>query len=357
MSIYKDKNGSWYTKFRYKDWQGNVKWITKRGFGTKREASQWEREFLLQKSNDMSMCFSDFIKIYESDIGPRLKRSTFECKHHIIETKLLPYFGKKKVCDITAADIVQWQNLLLTHLDPSTGKRYSSSYLKTIHNQLSAVLNHAVRFYGLQKNEARTAGNMGSEKGIVMKFWTKEEYLRFADAMMDDPKAYYCFEVLYWCGIREGELLALTSDDIDFKSSTISISKTYHRIKGEDVITDPKTPKSRRIVEMPEFIRDELCDYFSMCPNLASTDRIFPVTKEYLLRRMISGSEKAGVKRIRIHDLRHSHVSLLINMGFSALEIAERVGHESIDITYRYAHLFPNTQKTMANRLHLERGN
>ena len=85
--------------------------------------------------------------------------------------------------------------------------------------------------------------------------------------------------------------------------------------------------------------------------GLKKKDRIFSVTKSYLHHEMDRGAKAAGVKRIRIHDLRHSHISLLIDMGFSAVAIADRVGHESIEITYRYAHLFPTKQKEMANRL------
>lgn len=85
--------------------------------------------------------------------------------------------------------------------------------------------------------------------------------------------------------------------------------------------------------------------------GLKKKDRIFTVTKSYLHHEMDRGAKAAGVKRIRIHDLRHSHISLLIDMGFSAVAIADRVGHESIEITYRYAHLFPFKQKEMANRL------
>ena len=77
-------------------------------------------------------------------------------------------------------------------------------------------------------------------------------------------------------------------------------------------------------------------------------ERIFQLSKSYLYRKMEQGSKQQGIQRIRVHDLRHSHVSLLIHMGYSALAIADRMGHESIDITYRYAHLFPSVQKQMA---------
>ena len=357
MSVHKDKNGKWLVKLRYTDWRGDAKDTTKRGFSTKREATEWERNFLLQKAADLNMTFADFAKVYRNDREPRLKESTQATKDHIITTKLIPAFGKKRLCDISASDIVQWQNELLRYHDPVTKKPYSKSYLKTVHNQLSAILNHAVRYYGLKRNEAAVAGNMGSEKDIEMDFWTKEEYLQFSEEMMDDPKAYYCFEMLYWCGIREGEVLALCKNDFNFTKQEVSITKTYHRLGKRDIITDPKTPKGRRKVQMPEFLCEEMQDYFNSLYDLAPDERIFPFNKGFLHRKMTEGSEKAGIKRIRVHDLRHSHVSLLINMGFSAIEIADRVGHESIDITYRYAHLFPNTQRKMANTLNMERMN
>lgn len=228
-------------------------------------------------------------------------------------------------------------------------------YLKTLHNQLSAVFNHAVRHYNLKVNPAAQAGNMGKPKGREMLFWTKAEYLKFAEAMMDKPLSYYAFEMLYWCGVREGELLALTPGDFDFEKQTVTISKSYQRIKGKDVITDPKTPKSNRVIQMPAFLCEEMRDYIKSLYGVKPTDRIFTVTKSYLHREMDRGAKEAGVKRIRIHDLRHSHISLLIDMGFTALAIADRVGHESIDITYRYAHLFPTRQAEMADKLDMER--
>lgn len=351
MPAYKDsKTNSWYVKFRCKNWKDEIKWITKRGFPTKREALQWEHEYQLRRAGDITMQFKDFTILYEQGIRPRLKESTWDTKSAVIETKILPYFGEKKVCDIKTTDIVQWQNELLMYRD-SDGKPYSTSYLKTVHNQLSAILNYAVRYYNLPNNPARIVGNMGSEKGIVMKFWTIEEYKQFAEAVMDTPLAYYCFEMLYWCGIREGELLALTPSDFDLTAKTLSITKTYHRSKGEDIITEPKTPKSKRTISMPDFLCDEIQEYFNMLYDASPTDRAFPVSKSFLQYRLKAGIELAGLKRIRVHDLRHSHVSLLIHMGFSAVAIAERMGHESIDITYRYAHLFPSVQKNMASQL------
>ena len=352
MPVYKDdKRNTWFVKFQYKNWKDEKKWITKRGFKTKREALQWEKEFQLQQQGSVEMNFTDFVKVYREDRIPRLKESTAVMKDNVIDTKLIPFFGKKSIQEITTRDVMQWQNEMLRYRDPKSGKPYSKSYLKTIHNQLSAIFNHAVRHYKLKENPAMLVGNMGSEKGIEMKFWTKEEYLRFAEAMMDEPLAYYCFQVLYWCGVREGELLALTLEDIDFKNKTIRINKTFQHIKGRDIVTDPKTPKSKRTIQIPDFLVIELQDYVNMIYDLNPKERLFPVNKNYLYRMMKKGSETAGLQKIRVHDLRHSHVSLLIHLGYSAVAIADRVGHESVDITYRYSHMFPSVQKDMADKL------
>ena len=224
-------------------------------------------------------------------------------------------------------------------------------YLKTLHNQFSAIFNHAVKFYGLKDNPAAKVGNMGKAKAREMLFWTQEEYKKFSEEMMDKPLSFYDFEMLYWCGIREGELLALTPADFDFGRETVTISKSYQRIGGRDIITDPKTPKSNRTIKMPEFLCEEMQDYMKQLYRIGKNDRLFEVTKSYLHHEMDRGAKAAGVKRIRIHDLRHSHISLLIEMGYSAVAIADRVGHESINITYNYAHLFPSTQSDMADKL------
>ena len=356
MAAFRNKdNGSWFVQFRYTDWRGEKQQKFKRGFATKREAQEWERQFLMQKQADVNMTFESFAALYEKDVKPKLKLNTWLTKESIIKKKILPYFKNRKLSEIKATDIIDWQNEI-RKLTDSKGKPYSTTYLKTVHNQLSAIFNHAVKYYGLQVNPAQRAGNMGSEERREMLFWTKEEYLKFADAMMDKPMSFYAFEMLYWCGIREGELLALTPDDFDFRNRTVTINKSYQRIKGQDVITTPKTKKSNRTIQMPQFLCDEMQDYISKLYGAEHDSRIFPISKHYLTHEMVRGCKETGVKKIRIHDLRHSHVSLLIDMGFSALAIADRVGHEIIELTYRYAHLFPSKQAETAEKLDMERG-
>ena len=351
MPVFKNEdNGTWYVMARYVNWKGERKQKCKRGFATKREAQEWERMFKLQTSSDLDMSFEAFTELYINDVKNRLKENTWLTKEHIIRTKILPYFGKLKISEISTKEIITWQNEMLAYRDEKK-KPYSQTYLKTLHNQLSAIFNHAVRYYELRSNPAAKVGNMGREEHKEMLFWTKEEYKKFSFEMMDKPVSFYAFEMLYWCGIREGELLALTPADFNFDKETVTINKSYQRLKGQDVITSPKTIKSNRTIKMPKFLCEEMKEYLGMLYGLKKKDRIFTVTKSYLHHEMDRGAKAAGVKRIRIHDLRHSHISLLIDMGFSAVAIADRVGHESIDITYQYAHLFPSKQIEMAEKL------
>ena len=226
MAVYKEeKTNTWRAVYRYTDWNGERKQTQKRGFKTKREAQAWEREQLNKTSADLDMTFKSFVDLYTADMKTRLKENTWATKDHIIRTKLLPYFGRLKMCNITAQQIITWQNEMLNHKDEN-GKPYSPVYLKTVHNQLSAIFNHAVRYYNLRENPCKKAGSMGKKKNREMMFWTKEQYLKFAEVMMDKPLSFYAFEMLYWCGIREGELLALTPADFDFEKRTVSINKS-----------------------------------------------------------------------------------------------------------------------------------
>lgn len=355
MALLENKNNkTWEVRCYYKDDKGELKQKTKRGFRNKTEARNWERDFKLQNDLDLSMNFNSFVDIYMEDLKPRLKYNTWLTKKAIIDAKIRPYFKTKPLNQIKTSDIIKWQNEMMKYKSEG-GASYSQTYLKTINNQLSAIFNYASTMYDLTVNPAKKVKNMGKSRASEMSFWTKEEYLKFIDEVADKELSYYIFEILYWCGIREGELLALTKNDFDLDRKQLRINKSYQRLQGKDYITDPKTRKSERVISLPDFLVEELKQYFSKLYSVDKNDRLFPVTKNYLYYEMIRGSKAAGVKKIRIHDLRHSHVSLLIETGFSAVAIAERLGHESIEMTYHYAHLFPTRQKEMASRLHKER--
>ena len=248
MPTYKDeKKGTWYVSIRYLNWKGEHTRKLKRGFKSKKEAQEYERTFLLKESKNLDMSFKDFVDIYLKDCSHRVKLNTLNTKEYIIKMKILPYLGEKKINEIQPSDIKDWQNEMLMYRNDK-GEAFSPCYLKTLHNQLSAIFNYAVKLYNLPNNPARVAGNMGKEKSKEVEFWTKEEYLKFSEAMKDKDVSYHAFEILYWCGLR------------------------FYGCKDDT--------------------------------------RLFPISKSYLHHEMDRGCKETGVKRIRIHGLRHPYVKL-----------------------------------------------
>ncbi|MFR4917901.1 MAG: tyrosine-type recombinase/integrase [Coprococcus phoceensis] len=348
MTAYKDeKTGKWFAKFYYTNWQGIKKQKWKRGFATKKEALGFERDFLEKQSANPDMTFQNLYEIYMEDTAARLKQSTLLTKKAVLQTHILPFFGSKPINEIKASDVRRWQAKLM-----SSPNNYSQTYLKKINTELNSIINYAKRFYDLNTNPCGKAGTIGKAKAEEMDYWTYDEYIAFREGVKDKSLSYICFEVLYWTGMREGELLALSPADIDLDNKTISINRTYQRIEGKDVFTSPKTRKSKRKIPIPDFLCQELSDYIQSRYMPDADERLFPVTKSYLSHEMIRGCKNTDVKKIRIHDIRHSHASLLINQCCDALMLADRLGHEKVSTTLNtYSHLFPHKQQELVHSL------
>lgn len=349
MKAQKDGNkGTWLIQFYYTDWRGERKKKFKRGFRTKGEAEKWAIDFLQKQEADLDMNFEQFLELYYEDMKNRLRESTMRTKKYIIDLKILPYFAKKRINEIKASDIRTWQNELMK-------QGYKETYLKTVNNQLSAVFNYAMRYYELKNNPCHRAGSIGKSKADEMSFWTKQEFQQFIEGVRDKKQSYVAFQILYWTGMRIGELMALTFNDIDFEKRTITINKSYQRLGQKDVITPPKTPKSNRTISIPKFLTEEIKEYISQLYGILADDRMFSFTKAFLEHEMIRGVRETEVRKIRLHDIRHSHASLLVEMGFIPLAIAERLGHEKIETTLNtYSHLYPNKQNELADKLDME---
>ena len=350
MPVYKDeKRGTWYFKCNYRDWQGEIKTKMKRGFATKKEAQKCEREFIEMQSGNMNMKLANFVEVYFNDKGTRLKERSIMTKRTLIETKIIPYFGEKPMNEITAVDIIKWQNMLMN-------QEYSPTYLRMIQNQLTALFNHAERFYDLRDNPCKKVDKMGRSNARELNFWTKDEYEVFIKGFGAEDEMYrIIFQMLFWLGCRIGEVLALTASDIDLEQGIVSVSKTYFRRNKTDYITSPKTESSNRKITIPKFLKGEIKEYLDRQYELAPEDRIFPITDRAVQKKMKQKTEEAKLKPIRVHDLRHSHIALLIEKGLQPLIIAQRVGHDSVNTTMNiYGHLYPNKQKEVADLLNAE---
>lgn len=200
MPVYKDeKRNTWFCKCNYKDWLGESKSKMKRGFATKKDAQQWERDFLQKQSASMDMKFASFVEVYFEDKEPRLKERSIMAKRTLFETKIIPYFGEKQMNEITAVDIIKWQNALLN-------QDYKPTYLRMIQNQMTALFNHAEKFYDLKDNPCKKVDKMGRPNAKELNFWTKDEYEQFIQGFSSDEEMYrIIFQILFWLGCRVGD--------------------------------------------------------------------------------------------------------------------------------------------------------
>lgn len=355
MPAYKDKKrGTWYVNFYYQDWTGTTKQKRKRGFKREKDAKEWERNFLNSLQVNTDITFSNLVENYMEDLETRLKPTTIETKRNIIESKLLPFFGKLKIVDIDELAVRRWQNELLNYRDKQ-GNSYSETYLKTINNQLAAIMNYATIYYKLQRNPCRAVGSIGKSKADSMKIWTLDEFEQFI-SYEKKSAGHLAFNILFWTGIREGELLALTREDFTFDGVDeyrLNINKNFEIVKGTRYILTPKTDSSNRSVTIPQFLYHEMLEYYKGLYEPEPDDRIFYFTKSYLLTEIKRVAKLAQLEPIRVHDLRHSHASLLVEMGFNILMVSQRLGHEKVETTWQtYAHLYPDREKMLATQLH-----
>ncbi len=352
MPAYKDdKTGKWYVQFRYMDWTGERKQKRKRGFNLKREAEQWERDFLeqydfsnKQKTKQCSgISFENFVKIYFDDIS--IKNTTARSKEAIFRLHITPYFQNLKIEDITPSHIVRWQKTM-------ENKNLSPTYLRTINIQLSSLFNHAERFYGLKQHPCRVTQPIGSSQGEEMKFWTLDQYQKVLDVVpKTEVRFRLAFQILFWSGCRIGELLALKPQDIE-QENTLRIDQTYNRLDRKDNFNTPKTRKSERKVSIPDFLYQELLDYTNSLYGIKENDRIFMFTALSFSRNLKKYANLAGVEAIRTHDLRHSHASYLIDQNVNIMVISKRLGHSSVEITWNtYGHLYPEKDATELSRV------
>lgn len=354
MSAHKDsekkKGVSWYCQFYYTDWTGARHKKKKRGFPTKKAALDWQEEFLRINCRSSDITFEAMAELYYKDRESRNDEDTIANKRSMINTHVLPYFGNRIITGINHTDIRQWQNLMLKKTNPKNGKPYAPTYLRAINSALSTVFNFAEEFYNLKNNPCHRVKSIGKKRAGKMNFWTLDDYNL---AIKNEKKHAYriAFDLLFWTGVREGECLALTPQSILHEAKSIDIRHTFKRKKGEDIFGKTKTENSERETTMPEFLYQEIVNYLDSLYEYAPDERLIYFTRTALSRELNRLADLAHIKRIRVHDLRHSHVALLIELGYSISEIAERIGDTIEEVERTYAHLYPDKQRNIAAEL------
>lgn len=356
----KNNTYEWYfVKCWYTDSNGTLKRKTKRGFEREKDAKDWERKFLSQEhpadegKKNKTVFFSDLVEKYLQTKKDFRKQNTYRTNKSRIDAWILPYFHDKKVKDITLEDVLDWESYLKNSVNQN-GKPLSPSYIHNLVVELSSIFNYAVNIQGLPANPVASATAAGFKAGERVKhidFWTEEEFKKFLATFTEHDVYYTIFIIMFWTGCRRGEVLALTAADVT--ADYINIDKTYDVIDGKEVIEKPKTSSGVRQIRITPQLAALIDEYKHTLYNPAASDRLFPVSKSSLSRQFnnhIAAAE--GVHRIRLHDLRHSHASYLINHDYNILFVSKRLGHKDITTTLNiYSHPYKEKENEMMKRL------
>lgn len=339
-ALYDEKTKKWFCTFKYKDWTGRTRKTTKRGFTRKKEAIAYEVNFKASAQGIPSMPLEALAQKYLSDYKINRKRSSYLTVKNRISRYVTAELGAMPISEITPLTIKEWQNKLM-------GAGISASMIRSINVSFSAMMNYAVKYFNHPGNPFLKTGKTGK---ICKKvdFWELKDFLK-VESMIKCGYDKLVFAVLFWSGMRIGEFEALSANDIDFGADTISIRRTYnHALK---LMGPPKTSYSTRTVTMPKFIMKAISDYFEALPVMP--DYPFMLHPPTTMRaRLEKYANEAGVKRITLHDLRHSHASYLIQQGVAITAISKRLGHSSPAITLNiYAHVYKDNDAEIAQMI------
>lgn len=352
MPVYKTKtektkdNKIWYFKCNYKDIYGNIKQKKSKKFATKEEATKEEAKFLLNIGENKTTSNVTFNKVYdeliikkEQEVRPTTLNKIKNYYKHIE-----PYLGKIEISKLTLEQFQKWKNEI-------NKKKLCCSYKNRIYKLLCELVRYSELYYNITTNVLKLGGKFidKNEKNKEMLFFTQEEFDKFI-SVVDDFLWIAIFNTLFYCGLRQGELQALTWNDIDFKKNTININKTLTtKLKGQNYsIFPPKTKSSYRILPMTKQLSDAIKTLYNAYSKLNGFNNdwfvfggIRPTPESTILNHKNKYCKLAEIKQIRIHDFRHSCASLLISKNADPVLVAKYLGHSDVSMTLnRYSHMY-----------------
>lgn len=320
------EKGNWEVSFYCKQYSGENKKIKKRGFKTKKEASDYANRYINMHTGAIDTMFFDVVDEFLAYKKTKVKFNTF-IMYRTFSKVIRSKFGNKPISQITKGDIAR----LLDTIKHSHAQ-------KSIKTRLNLLFKYAKTYYNLQYNvmndfDYEYIKTTKKEKEI----WTLEDFKKFDEILIEENKmlqrAY--FNLLFYSGARPGEISALTLEDIDFDKCTININKTRISSKKSN---SPKNQSSIRVVTIPRFCAKILEDVIGK--NYPKKEYIFGCANPYnfFLNRKI---KKYNLNKITLHGFRHSHASFLIKKGVEITAISKRLGHKNSQITLStYAHFY-----------------
>ncbi|WP_295919078.1 site-specific integrase [Anaerovibrio lipolyticus] len=341
MAAYKDeKNNTWMARFYYTDWKGVRKQKKKRGFEKKKDALAYEADFMAKAEQKPHMTLKTLSDAFLADYKVRRSANSYKLAETNARLHILPDLGALSVDEITPLTIRTWQNKL-----KESGK--AAGTISSINTTLKTMFSFAVRFYGLIHNPFDGVEPLKQPE-------PKKEFIEHPTwlqlyAVMTNKHDRAIFSLLYWSGMRVGEVQGLSLKDINFDTNTVNIDKQYS--SDSKKITELKTRGSRRVITIPDLYMDVVKDYIN--------SYIEPPTYPFAIKtarglndKLERYCKKAEIDKITVHTLRHSHASLLIKEGTAVNLISERLGHTTPSVTLSvYAHVYENQDSELAGKL------
>lgn len=353
MAIYKEKNKkkyskdgrSWYFRTYYNDLNGNRKQKTSKMFLTKAEAQDAERTFLMNYEKQKDLDFESLTLIYLKEYKKKNKEETYENTKNRITKHILPVFKKTMVSKISIIQFEEMKNNI---------SKLNIKTQNSVITYFKSILRTGIEIYDLNIpifNKIKTI-QCGVTPPKEYQVWNLDEYKQFIN-QVDDLEYKTLFSLLYFAGLRIGELQALKWKD--YNNKIIDINKSYNK-SGK--ITTPKTSNSYRKVDIPNNVIKLLDDLYIQKSKIYGFNNemfifgdIVPLSRTTITRKKESYIKKANVKRITIHEFRHSHVTLLRSMNYTIKQVATRIGDTETTVIETYSHLFESDKFVISEGL------
>ena len=351
MPSYKDaKTGTWYCQFYYKDWTGKRKHKVKRGFTRKKDADEWERKFKNTEQKQEFM-LSDAISRYESHLENKvemgsLKRNTMDIYKNIIDYYIKDYFKDAPLSKVTTSVINDWV-VFMNNTTSRRGKKLGSKTINLARQILSQIFDYANKNLGLIGNPVKNSERISYRSNDDRtKLWTAEEYDTFYQSLKKDIHR-VVYNILFYTGLRRGEVFALTPADIvPYKLIIVKSLNT-----NSDVVGTPKTKSSIREVEIPHFLYDQIMEFIGK-GKYEDTDMIFLPFHKYVATLLRNQCKKLGLPIASPHTLRHSYASILYNVTKDAAIVASQLGHSSPQVSMTiYTHAVEGESRSAVDLL------
>lgn len=357
---------TWYAMFYAKDYKGVNKKYKKTGFKKKKEAQEYEYEFKKKIAKSLNMSFQSLYELYFEDYSKRHKPTAVNTVQTFFKLHILPFFGDVEVNKITSYMIREWQNEMLDK-ENENGKLFSENSKANIYAALKSMFNWATRYQGLNENPCKNMGSFGSKKNRTeMKIWSVDDFNKFIKILELENKEknekysnfVIVFKILFWTGLRIGEVLALTEEDINLYNKFIDVNKTVSYVNKKYHTTTPKTMGSIRKVTLPENLISDLKLHFSSDKFSKNKNKnikhlgVFNLKSSQLRYVLEKYSLQANLPKIRLHDFRHSHASYLLFIKADITAISKRLGHDNLQTTINtYSHLYKDANEQLMKKL------